>query len=209
MQVAWLQQSVIADEVIVIFGGWALGAAPFAHLQGRQDILFVQDYRDLSTDLPDLSRYAKATLIAYSFGVASFAHWQANHPDLFARKVAVNGTLTPVNRTTGVPPVAMSRTIETLSLQAYQLFLARCFGAKQDFAEIDVDTRKSELIAIGERGDAPTVEFDHIWIASADRIMPAANQQRGWQGQEDRIARIDAPHAPFARWSTWQEVIAP
>ncbi|WP_164660176.1 pimeloyl-ACP methyl esterase BioG family protein [Tropicibacter sp. Alg240-R139] len=209
MKTNWLQQSNTADEVIVIFGGWALGAAPFDHLHGPQDVLFVQDYRDFMTALPDLSSYARATLVAYSFGVASYAHWQATHPDPFDRKVAINGTCTPVNRVTGIPPVALSKTIETLSPQAYQLFLARCYGVKQESAEIDVDARKAELIAIGERGDASVVAFDQIWISSADKIMPAANQLRGWQGQENRVTQIDAPHVPFACWSNWQEVIGP
>ncbi|GAB5435887.1 pimeloyl-ACP methyl esterase BioG family protein [Falsiruegeria mediterranea] len=207
MQVEWLQHSGTADEVTVIFGGWALGPTPFAHLQGPQDVLFVQDYRDLSTTLPDLGCYARTTLLAYSFGVASYAHWQASNPDPFDIKIAVNGTLTPVNRTTGIPPVAMEKTIETLSPQAYQVFLARCFGGKQDRAEIDVEARKAELIAIGERGDAPAVQFDHIWISTKDKIMPPANQLRGWQGQSEHVTQIDAPHVPFARWSTWQEVI--
>lgn len=207
MQVEWLQHSGSADEVIVVFGGWALGPAPFAHLQGPQDVLFVQDYRDLSTTLPDLSGYAQVTLIAYSFGVASYAHWQANNPDLFDTKIAVNGTLTPVNRATGIPPVAMKKTIETLSVQAYELFLMRCFGAKQESTQIDVDARKAELMAIGERGDAPTLRFDHIWISTIDKIMPAGNQLRAWQEQTDRVIQIDSPHVPFARWSTWDEVI--
>lgn len=207
MQVEWLQHSGTADEAIVVFGGWALGPSPFAHLHGSQDVVFVEDYRDLSTTLPDLGGYARTTLIAYSFGVASYAHWQASNLDPFDAKIAVNGTLTPVNRATGIPPVAMEKTIETLSPQAYQIFLARCFGAKQYPAEIDIEARKAELMAIGERGDAPMVAFDRIWISTADKIMPAANQLRGWQAQSNRITQIDAPHVPFARWSTWQEVI--
>lgn len=207
MQVEWLHHSGTADEVIVVFGGWALGIAPIAHLQGEQDVLFVQDYRDLDTSLPDLSGYRSATLIAYSFGVASYAHWQTNHPNAFTRKVAINGTLTPVNRATGIPPVAMRKTIETLSPKAYQLFLSRCYGAAQEEIQIDVVASKDELLAIEARGDAPLVTFDRIWVAAKDKIMPAANQLRGWQGQEGRIRQIDDPHVPFARWSTWNEVI--
>lgn len=206
MQVEWLRHSGTAEDVIVVFGGWALGPAPFANLQGEQDVLFVQDYRALDSSLPDLGGYRSATLIAYSFGVASYAHWQADQPDPFSRKVVINGTLTPVNRTTGIPPVAMTKTIETLSPKAYQLFLARCYGAARETAQIDTDARRDELLAIETRSDAPAVEFDHIWISTNDKIMPAANQMRGWQAQSDRVFQIDAPHVPFARWSTWDEV---
>ncbi|SLN73506.1 hypothetical protein TRL7639_04432 [Falsiruegeria litorea R37] len=206
MQIDWLRNSGTADDVIVVFGGWALGPTPFTHLQGTQDVLFVQDYHNLDTPLPDLGGYQCATLIAYSFGVASYAHWQADHPDPFTRKVAINGTLAPVDRTTGIPPVAMAKTIETLSPKAYQLFLARCYGVGQETARIDVDARRDELLAIEARGTAPEVEFDRIWISTNDRIMPTTNQVRSWKAQSDRVAHIDGPHVPFARWSTWDEV---
>lgn len=213
MEIRWLHQSHGArggdgqsHEAIVVFSGWAVASDVFDHLSGPYDVLFVSDYRDLDADLPDLSGYGQVSLIAWSFGVASYAHWQQGRSDPFGRKVAVNGTLTPVNRATGVPPVAMSKTIEALSADAYQLFLTRVFNARQPVAEIDTLSRRDELKAVAARGDAPIVAFDRIWISSKDKIFPCAHQLRAWP---EGIARqIQAPHAPFAQFTTWQELLA-
>ena len=193
-------------EAIVVFGGWAVGPQVFDHLTGPYDILFASDYCDLNADLPELSAYGRVSLLAWSFGVASYVHWQQGRDDPFERKVAVNGTLTPVNRRTGVPPLAMSKTIETLSEDAYQLFLERAFNAPQPRGDIDVTARQSELLAIEARGDAPVHCFDQVWVSADDKIFPAANQKRAWPQDKQRI--IDAPHAPFGQFTTWQELLA-
>lgn len=205
MEMRWLNQTGAA-EAIVIFGGWAVGPEVFAHLEGEQDVLFVSDYRDLNADLPDLSGYDSTSLLAWSFGVASYAHWQQGRLDPFARKVAVNGTLTPVDRTCGIPPVAMQKTIETLSPETYQLFVSRVFGARQPIAEIEVDARRQELLAVQARAGAPDPGFDQILISQKDKIFPAANMRRAWDGRQ--IQEITAAHMPFDRFSSWQELLS-
>ncbi|WIY25573.1 pimeloyl-ACP methyl esterase BioG family protein [Parasedimentitalea psychrophila] len=194
------------SSAIVVFGGWAVGADLFGHLTGPYDVLFASDYRDLDADLPDLSAYERISLVAWSFGVASYAHWQQGRSDPFGRKVAINGTLTPVNRATGIPPVTLSKTIETLSPDAYQLFLSRVFNTCQPRGEIDVVARRDELRAIEARGDAPDTAFDRVWISTADKIFPPANQTRAWP--ENAIRQIAAPHAPFADFASWQEILS-
>lgn len=204
MEMCWLNQTGAA-EAIVVFGGWAVGPEVFAHLEGGQDVLFVSDYRDLSFDLPDLSGYDSTSLLAWSFGVASYAHWQQGRADGFTRKVAVNGTLTPVDRTCGIPPVAMQKTIETLSPEAYQLFVSRVFGARQPKAEIEVEARRQELLAVQARGRAPDPGFDRVLISEKDKIFPVANMRRAWEGCRTR--EISAAHMPFDRFSNWQEIL--
>jgi len=213
MEFRWLHQGQARPGVaerntaaIVAFGGWAIGAAVFDHLTGPYDVLFASDYCDLDADLPDLSGYDRVSLVAWSFGIASYAHWQQGRGDPFVRKVAVNGTLTPVNRATGVPPVAMAKTMQTLSPEAYQLFMARAFNAQQPEAQIDTCARRGELQMIETRGDAPDMAFDRVWISTADKIFPAANQIRAWP--EEVVRKIQAPHAPFGHFRTWQELMA-
>lgn len=205
MNFRWLKQEQSA-EVIVIFGGWAVGPEVFSHLEGAQDLIFVSDYRDLNAELPDLAAYARRSLLAWSFGVASYGHWQQGRPDPFTRKVAVNGSLTPVDRETGVPPIAMRKTMETLTQEAYQLFLARVFGAPRPKAVIDVAARRAELVAVQERGAAPDPGFDHIWMSDRDKIFPAANLNRAWAGQALRTQ--EGAHMPFDSFSRWEELLA-
>ncbi|KIC13622.1 pimeloyl-ACP methyl esterase BioG family protein [Leisingera sp. ANG-Vp] len=201
MKFRWLKQDQAA-EAIVVFGGWAVGPEVFWHLNGPQDILFASDYSSLDADLPDLSSYRRVSLLAWSFGVAAYAHWQQGRPDPFQRKVAVNGSLQPVNRGAGIPPAVFRKTVETLSLETYQGFLARVFGAAQEAQPLDVEARRGELLAVERRGDAPQMRFGRVWVSTGDKIFPSANLQRAWAGQN--VSAIDAPHAPFDRFSDWE-----
>lgn len=201
MEFRWLKRDSAA-EAIVVFGGWAVGPEVFWHLKGPQDILFAEDYTSLDAELPDLSGYRQVSLLAWSFGVAAYAHWQAERADPFQRKVAVNGSLQPVNRGAGIPPAVFRRTVETLSLEAYQQFLARVFGATQPPEALDVEARRAELLAVERRGDAPRMRFDRIWIGTGDKIFPPANLNRAWAGQN--AVEIEAPHAPFGRFAEWE-----
>ncbi|UWQ36184.1 DUF452 family protein [Leisingera aquaemixtae] len=204
MEFRWLKQNSAA-EAIVVFGGWAVGPEVFWHLDGPQDILFASGYGDLGAELPDLSGYDHVSLLAWSFGVAAYGHWQQGRPDPFRRKVAVNGSLKPVNRSAGIPPAVFRKTAETLSLESFQSFLTRVFGQPQTPEPLDVEARRSELMAVERRGDAPQTRFDRIWISSGDKIFPPANLQRAWAGQAVRL--IDAPHAPFGQFATWEALL--
>ncbi|EDZ48538.1 pimeloyl-ACP methyl esterase BioG family protein [Leisingera daeponensis] len=204
MEFRWLKQNQAA-EAIVVFGGWAVGPEVFWHLDGPQDILFASGYSDLNADLPDLSGYERVSLLAWSFGVAAYAHWQQGRPDPFHRKVAVNGSLKPVNRSAGIPPAVFRKTAETLSLETFQSFLTRVFGQPQTPEPLDVEARRAELMAVERRGDAPQTRFDRIWISSGDKIFPPANLERAWAGQAVRL--IDAAHAPFCQFETWEALL--
>lgn len=205
MQTVWLKQQG-HSELIVIFGGWALGPAMFHHLAGAADILFVDDYRDLE-GLPDLSNYKTRTAVAYSFGVAAFAHLNSEERDQFDRAIAINGSPAPVDRRKGIPPVVFQKTLNGLSQDSFQSFAALCFGTVQPDIAIDVAARADELEAVAKRGAAPPPRFDRIWISQRDRIFPVANLARAFEGQENCIHHVDAPHVPFDAWSSWQEVI--
>ncbi len=204
MRWQWLEQGQ-STRVCVVFGGWAVGPSPFAGLvaAGGSDVLFVDDYRDLDCALPDLSSYVQVDLLAWSFGVAAYGHWQAGRADPFHRKAALCGSPAPVDRQLGIPPLAYRRTIDGLTEQSYQQFQERVFGCPQPVAAIDVAPRAEELRAVAARGPAPDTAFDRVWIAEQDQIFPARNLQRVWQG---RGRNIDAPHAPFDRFSNWDAV---
>ncbi|WP_282051859.1 pimeloyl-ACP methyl esterase BioG family protein [Phaeobacter inhibens] len=206
MEVRWLKRKQ-AGEAIVIFGGWAVGPGVFDHLAGAQDLVFVNDYRNLDADLPDLSGYDHVTLLAWSFGVAAYAHWQEGRADPFDRKVAVNGTLTPVDETRGIPPAVMVKTAEGLSEQRFAQFLRRTFNAPQLPHAVDIDARRAELHAVAARGTASVVAFDQVWIAGRDRIFPPENQHRAWAGATIRELPA-AAHVPFDHFDSWQALIS-
>lgn len=206
MRSEWLQRTG-SQKAIVVFGGWALGSAPFAALQGDADVLFVEDWRDLDGDLPDLGAYQSRALIAFSFGVAAAGHWLAANGDPFDRKVAVNGTLDPVSAVYGIPPDMVEATASALSESSFSGFCRRA-GVKPAPA-IDVEARRAELRAVAQRGMGPATRFDRIWLSRKDRIFPAAALQSAWADQSAAVRWLDAaPHAPFEVGQTWAEWLA-
>lgn len=205
MQHQWLKRTPEASQVIVIFGGWAIGAEAFAHLKTTADILYVSDYRDLAADLPEVQHYETRVLVAWSFGVASYCHWQQGRVDIFDRKIALNGSMTPIDRLSGILPRNMQKTIDTLSFESFQIFLTRCYGQEQPHQPIDVSARKAELIAVQTRDYTNAAQnWDKIWISRHDKIFPLTNMQRAWP---QRLNVLDGPHVPFAAWTSWDEVI--
>ena len=205
MQQQWLKCQSGATELIVVFGGWAIGPSVFAHLTTDADILYLNEYSTLDYALPDLSAYKSRTLVAWSFGVASYGHWQQDHHDPFTRKIALNGSMSPVDRRTGIAPKIMQQTIDTLSQDSFQTFLNRCFNTPQPPHPIDVPARRAELIAIQARGSAnKKLSWDRVWISGQDRIFSAANMARAWP---DATLLPDAAHVPFSTWTSWHEVL--
>ena len=207
MRVDWLRKTEGADEVIVIFGGWAVGPQIWLTLQSAADLLFVSDYRNLDAALPELGGYAARSLIAWSFGVATYALWQAGRVDPFQCKVALCGGMTPVNRLTGIAPQRLQVTANSLSQASFAVFQTRCFGTEQPEQPIDLAACRAELLAIAARDYPVQVVWDRVWIARQDQIFSLTNMQWAWAGCA-AVRRIDAPHAPFAQWSRLQDVLA-
>lgn len=206
MKQRWLSRSGTA-EVLLVFGGWAIGPGPFQGLSGNTDVLFVDDYTRLDDPLSDLSHYDRINLIAFSFGVASAAHWLAQigiRPD---RLIAVSGTLHPADVERGIAPDMIRATADQLSTASFAKFCRRA-GLEGPAPEIDIDTAKAELHAVIERGPAPDLKFDRIWVPQQDRVIPTRAQQAAWADQHDAVRTVPTAHIPFASGQNWQEWIA-
>jgi biotin synthesis protein BioG len=206
MKQQWLSRSG-TQEVLLVFGGWALGPGPFKDLSGDSDVLFVDDYTQLDNSLNDVAQYDRVTLIAFSFGVASSAHWLTQtglQPD---RLIAVSGTLSPADVDHGIAPDMVRATADQLSTASFAKFCRRA-GLAGSVPEIDIDAARAELHAVIERGTAPDHKFDRIWIPQRDRIIPTRAQQTAWAGEQDVVREVSAPHVPFAAGQSWKEWIA-
>lgn len=205
MKSQWLQQNG-ADELILVFGGWALGAAPFAHLSGSADVLLFSDYRTLDLDLEPLARYARRSLIAYSFGVAAAGHALASTELEFHRKVAVCGSLHPSDERFGIPPERVRQTADNLSETSLRQFARRAGSALP--APADIPALQDELFAVIARGPAPDPGFDRIWLGRNDRIFPPENLEAAWREQADRVRWLETGHNPFPAFADWRDLLA-
>lgn len=198
----WLARKGRA-ELTLVFGGWALGPAPFAVLSDGLDVLVVDDYRDLSDDLSEVESYDQIRLLAFSFGVASAAFWLADRTIPLQRCVAVNGTLYPADAECGIAPEIVAATADGLTEASFARFCRRA-GLSGSAPVIDIPTAQSELRTIAARGPAPSTDFDRIWISSRDRVIPSAAQETAWTSASHAIRRTDGPHVPFVRGQNWE-----
>lgn len=200
----WLSQTG-ASRLILAFGGWGLGTAPFEVLSGRADVLAIDSYGNLDMTAEGPDGYTHVSLLAYSFGVASAAHWLARtgfRPD---RMVAVNGTLFPSDPTYGIAPDVVEATAKGLTPDSFARFCRRA-GHRGALPPIDIPTAQAELLAIADRGPAPDPGFDLVWIATRDRIVPTAAQRAAWAGYAGEVRNLpNGAHQPFAAGQTWQE----
>ena len=206
MKHQWLAHTGTKD-LILVFAGWALGAAPFAGLIGAQDIMLVEDYRQLDTPLPALAHYDRITLIAFSFGVASAAHWLHQtgvHPD---RLIAVSGTLKPADAEYGIAPDMIRATADQLTSDSFAKFCRRA-GLQGPAPEIDITAAQDELHAVIDRGATSDLTFDRIWIPQKDRIIPTRAQEAAWQAQSDAVRTLPGGHVPFQPGQSWEGWIA-
>jgi len=206
MRRQWLSRSG-TEDLLLIFGGWALGAAPFSGLAGDSDVLFVDDYTHLDDPLEDLAHYDRITLLAFSFGVASAGHWLSQSGFRPDRIIAVSGTLSPADAEHGIAPEMIRATADHLSPESFAKFCHRA-GLDGPIPQIDVDAARAELYAVIERGPAPEQQFDRIWIPQKDRVVPTRAQQAAWAAQQQAVHSIPSPHIPFRNGQDWREWIA-
>lgn len=206
MKHRWLARSDTSN-LILVFGGWALGAGPFAPLTGGGHVLFVDDYTELDTPLPEVAQYDRVDLVAFSFGVASAAHWLSMTGFTPTRLTAVSGTLSPADARKGIAPDMIRATADNLCEDSFAKFCRRA-GLQGPAPVIDIEAARAELYAVINRGPAPEHSFDRIWIPKRDRIIPQNAQEAAWKQQRHAIRHVPGPHVPVRDGQRWAEWIA-
>ena len=206
MRKTWLRRSGTA-ELILVFGGWGIGAAPFTGMSSDADVLLVDDFRDLGDPVAERDAYDGISLVGFSFGVSALAHWCGGVSAAANRVVAINGTLYPVDADRGIAPETVSGTAENLSQKSFARFFRRA-GLCQPVPEIDIESARIELEIVTERGPAPALVFDRIWVSERDRIFPSAAQLNAWRDQKEAVQLIPEGHIPFSATQSWEQWVS-
>lgn len=190
-------------RLILIFAGWGMDATPFRHIsRPGYDTLVLWDYRDLTIDWSMVSAYDEIVLIAWSMGVYAASMSIHAIDDRISARIAVNGTLTPVDNLRGIPEAIFEGTAATLDERNLRKFFRRMCGDRQT-------TERFMLVApsrpVGELVDELRAIYPEPWFANPkvtdwdlavigrdDAIFPACNQQRAWH--DTPVAVVDRPH---------------
>lgn len=218
-----------ATRAILLFAGWGMDEKPFASVgvEGYR-LIVVYDYRD-ATFPPELESalrddYEEIAVVAWSFGVPAATRFILSHKDLpLTARIAVNGTMHPVDDSRGIPSAIFRGTLDALDERSLVKFNRRMCGGTEAFLEFSrraplrpIDELRDELAAIAAADSpAPKGVWDRAVVGTADRIIPTANQLTAWadDGEAFETITVDSPHLPdfnrlFARFLTRKGLVA-
>lgn len=210
-----------SNNLIVVLCGWALDEKPFECItSGKEDILFLYDYSSLDLTFPigfSFEKYSKKTLIAFSYGVF-MAQFVLHLLPTFDEKIAVNGTLKPIDKEFGINPKIFDLTLSNVSEQSMLKFYEKMFDNNLDFEYFsenlpyrNSENCKNELEKIKELAlncDSSDFKYDKAIIANADKIIPTKSQERFWAQNCQNIRKIDGGHFVFYKFKNFGEIIS-
>lgn len=193
-------------SLLLIFGGWGTWPGLFSGYSYPEgsDVLLCCDYRSLDFDAGLLTGYGSVDLVAWSMGVWTAVHVLSGtglEACPLRRRIAVNGTMYPVDDLRGIPVRVFEGTLERMSRPVLDKFVRRMCGKNIEGylscgPERSPEELMDELAALYTAVKGSGVCYDFRWdvavIGREDMIFPAENQRRAWTGI--RTAEMDAPH---------------
>ncbi len=193
-----------SSRLILIFSGWSTDMEFYSHISHPGwDVAVVSGYTDFDFPTEILDSYTTISLFAWSMGV-----YMASMSVPFNRlsmAIAINGTESPVDNSTGIPENIFKGTLETLDERNLRKFRMRMSGSHYKnlegcFNTPDIDKLKSELeFILKSRASAPrgnNSKWNRVYISRNDLIFPFQNQKQAWKSHNssESIIEIDAPH---------------
>ncbi len=194
-----------ASRLTLFFAGWGMDEYPFMDCASSDsDLLVCYDYRSLDFDFTLLQGYREIRLIAWSMGVwaASVVLQDVELP--FCERVALNGTMTPVDDRKGISEKVFEGTLLGLNEVTLEKFIRRMCLRKENLEAFLpkrprrlVEELKEELQKIKEQVNfyaVPGFKWDKVVIGRDDLVFTAANQRNAWGGIEAEVIECDIPH---------------
>ncbi|WP_461643051.1 pimeloyl-ACP methyl esterase BioG family protein [Labilibaculum euxinus] len=220
MKSEWLHKS--ANEKCILFmNGWGCDANPFQSINSKEyDVLMCFDYRDIL--IPKqverlFENYQKVHLVAWSLGVYVANMLYHQWKDLFASKIAMNGTLQAIDNLKGIPPAIFQGTINGLNSRTIEKFWLRMCGGKNGFDRFkmqmpqrNVEDQKEELIVLQELVQNHFIDwnvYDSVLLGQNDLIFPFENLENAWREQNNIIKMENTPHFCFYSWNSWDDLM--
>jgi len=198
------------NSLIIFFNGWGMDQKAVSFLQcAANDIIMFYDYRNLETESFDFGRYQKKSLVTWSMGTFISALFY-NMLNGISNKIAINGTLCPVDDKYGIAESVYDLTVKNFNQSSCKKFTRRMFNGNDTF---DIFSRnpeelKQELISIKNFKAMQSLDFNTAFISDFDKIIPTKNQYNFWQMHSTtKIKQIKQGHYPFFNFKNWDEII--
>ncbi len=196
-----------AGRLILFFAGWGMDERPFEGLtRPGYDIAVVWDYRDTLCDMSFTRRYSEICLVAWSLGVGVAATLGDTFDNKITKRIAINGTIRPVDEHLGIPPAIYLGTRNGLNERNLTKFYRRMCLSRTDFATFDarrprrdIEELKHELDAVHHLTSTATrlqTAWDLAIVSESDAIFPPDNQLAAWHTLGVPVRRIGEGHLP-------------
>ena len=204
-----------AKQLLVFFNGWGMDATRTGvwELPDDTDLLVLSDYTEAPAPPPaEAAEYPRAILLAWSLGVwsAAAAGWSEALPP--GPRIAVNGTLTPIDAAEGIAPAVFDGTLANWGRpETREKFSLRISGTTAPVSERSADSQARELAALAARIRAlptPPNPFTEVFCGRRDRIFPFSVQQAAWNRRpETEFHATEWLHDPFAHTESRRELL--
>ncbi len=215
MQYKWLCKEN-NKKLIVFFAGWSFDAKPFEYLKSNDcDVLMLYDYNNIELPI-QIPNYQESYLLAWSMGVFVAYLLKDKLPN-FNKKIAINGTVLPVNDEFGIPIKPFLLTLKHAKIGLEKKFYENIFEKREEFERYektpvkrDIDNRVSELNNLYKLIKSQNIQysqyFDKAIISNNDKIIPTKNQINFWQ-QNTEYKIVESGHFPYYNFENWNELI--
>ena len=209
MKYKWLNKNQ-NGKLIIFFNGWGMDECVVNHLNSEDyDVIMFYDYNSLYADFDFevFSRYDELNLISWSMGVMVGAIIVQNNMSnlVFNKKVAINGTLKPIDIEFGIHPKIYDLTIKGFDKNGAAKFINSMFSDEPQTLNLsrNIEEQQSELIAIKNYSTIIESFYNKIFISDNDKIIPTKNQCKYWNMQPN----LKNGHCPFFSFKSWRELL--
>lgn len=208
-------------NLIVFFAGWSFDENPFKFLNCEGfDVLIVYDYNEIQNldIIKDLSStYEQKILITWSMGV--FVAYLLK--DLFVDfdyKIAINGTVTPVDNEFGIPVKMFELTLKHAAVGLGGKFYKNVFKTEEEYnkymqnpVQRSIENRVSELEKLYNLIKNTKINYEKFYdialVSEFDKIIPPANQKSSHNKNNTEIKVLEYGHSPFFNFTSWKEIV--
>lgn len=194
-----------SERLLLIFAGWGMDPGVFANISRTgYDIMVVWDYRSFDFDFSLIDSYPEICLFAWSMGVFAASRILKDNDRSISLRMAVNGTIYPIDNEKGIPENIFYSTLENLSESSLMKFFRRMSAGKEDRAlfermmpKRDIAELTEELQAIStfyRESPSPDFRWDVAIVGERDLIFPMQNQLKAWGEANAIVKTIEKAH---------------
>ena len=210
-----MKQTFIKKEnnsrLILFFAGWGSDE----NLFGREskdgyDYMVCFDYRNLDFDFSLIDGYEEIYVLSWSMGVWAANNVLSRHEAEglgIIKTIAVNGTVTPIDDSRGIPADIFKGTLDNFSERTLAKFRRRICGNTENTKEFlshspyrSLDSLRDELASLWDMASSTKAEgeglkWDFAIVCLSDKIFPPENQISAWtEYGKAVIMKTDAEH---------------